>query len=358
VSLKYNITYNVIPENTAPETEYIQFTSNFADLVSTGNVSTNFKALYSDFFRLTDSVYSKYTSNDPLFASFYSYFKANAYLTTDTSKTVLRNMYLHPDSTVDYFEYQYQKFVQAFFIPRIGHLFTTKKNQFDKAKKEYKIYESLVEQLQKDSLFSTKELASLGLLHFIRSSASNRHLNSDEKSAILGQIANFSEFPKQQSAARFFQKDSKKLQKNSEAPTFSLQDSNGEKVHLTDLRNQNVYLGFIHSQSKTCIQDLQVIENLAKKYRKMEFLLVLTDRDTILNTPLFPAMGNIHFVYLNKNYSVLEEYEIWSVPVYFLLDKHGYFLQSPSQRPGEMYPIFEQLFDKKRNGKGYEIILD
>jgi hypothetical protein len=69
-------------------------------------------------------------------------------------------------------------------------------------------------------------------------------------------------------------------------------------------------------------------------------------------------MGNIHFVYLNKNYSVLEEYEIWSVPVYFLLDKHGYFLQSPSQRPGEMYPIFEQLFDKKRNGKGYEIILD
>ena len=44
VSLKYHITYNVIPENTAPETEYIRFTSNFAKLISTGNVSTNFNS--------------------------------------------------------------------------------------------------------------------------------------------------------------------------------------------------------------------------------------------------------------------------------------------------------------------------
>jgi hypothetical protein len=68
--------------------------------------------------------------------------------------------------------------------------------------------------------------------------------------------------------------------------------------------------------------------------------------------------SNINYVFLDRKYSILETYEIWSYPVYFLLDKHGYFIASPAKRPEEMFAVFEKMFAKKSRRKRYEIIAD
>ena len=94
-----------------------------------------------------------------------------------------------------------------------------------------------------------------------------------------------------------------------------------------------------------------VIEKLQKKYRKMHFLLIVVDRDTSQLEPLIPPSSNLTYLYLNKDYNVLEQYKIWDFPVYYLLDKNGYLLQSQAEFPDKMFPTFEKMFARKTRFK-------
>jgi hypothetical protein len=97
-----------------------------------------------------------------------------------------------------------------------------------------------------------------------------------------------------------------------------------------------------------------VIQAYAKKYRKMNFLLVITDKGEVNESIELPTSGNIRYVYLDKTYDVLAAYEALSFPVYFLIDPHGYLLESPAARPSEMGQTFMILTTPKNRRKSYD----
>lgn len=355
IPFRYNIQYQQIPNGIAPDSIYQNVKRDFAKIQNDLSTETKLIDHYNSFFNQSDSLYLPYLTTDSLFAGFYNYFKANALLQTEYSKSKLIAKYLLQNQ-IEYSNREYLKFFKASFNPRIHRIISKNTKEFERVIKEYQVYNSLVEFLQIDSILGPAEFRSLALLIYTNSKSSKQYINPKLKGGIINQASNFCLFNEQKVAALNFQSKNSLLKKNIEAPIFELQNSSGIYVSLQKFRGKPVYLGFIHSKSTTCQRDLQIIEKLRKKYRKATFLLVISDRDSVLMSQIPKETSNLKFLYLNKEYAVLEKYQIWSYPIYYLIDKHGYFMQAPANRPNDMFDTFAKMFAPKSSRKRYEII--
>ncbi len=357
IPLKYRISYVELPQDVATDSVYQSFPIAFAKMQLKIGANSNIQKIYSSFFATSDSMYETYIQSDSLFKVYYTYYKADAYLQTRIPKQKLIMEYIY-NQPIHYQSLEYQNFFSSIISPRIHQLFTKNAAEFEKAKKEYKVYDSFMKLLELDTLLNTNEMRSLAIFHYVTGNASRNMLDQENKKAIISQMANFCAFEIQKNAARYFQRDKKILAQNREAPIFKVHNTQGDVISLEDFRGNSLYLGFINSKSYSSIQDLQVIKNLSKKYKNQQYLLILTDRDSVDYSNFPPETNNLHYANLDCNFEILETYEIWSYPIYYLLDKHGYFLESPSVRPNEMYTTFEKMYAKKPRGKRYEIIND
>lgn len=346
INMPYQIQYDAIGENTAPDSVYRIIQDDFAQEQLKINRNVKMTALYDSFFSFTDSLYKNYITNDSLFLQFYTYFKARAYLQTDISKSQLIEKYIS-SRPISYQSKEYLYFFKSTMVPQVDHILLKHQNELHQSKKEYQVYSSTSDILAQDSLLENEQIRDLALLLYIKSKVSNHFFDAETKAAIIGQLANFTPYSIHKESARFFQEKTNMLKIGAEAPNFFLLDSKENDISLNSFRGKPVYLGFIHSHSKTCQNNLLVIEKLQKKYRKMQFVMIVVDRDTAKIERLVPSSSNLTYLYINKDYSVLEQYEIWNFPVYYLIDKHGYFTQSPSKFPNEMFHTFEKMFARK-----------
>lgn len=356
-AIPYHITYKKYPKNTAQELVYRELTYDFANLQLETSKQSNLDQVYTDFFVKKDSVYSKYLTNDALFQTYYFNLKGLAFLRTDRNRKSIISEYVDTQK-VKYKSDEYLKLLRGSVIPEIHGRLTNAPVELEKIKSEFKIHDHLIQFLLQDSICSSKEVLNLSVLLYIHQSASNSLFSFEQKQAIMGQIANFSNYPNQKLAAISFRKTKKKLAPHAEAPIFSLRDVYGQEITLQNYRGKNLYFGFIHTASPTCQKDMMVIEQQRKKFKKMHFLLIVVDRDTSQMAALIDEGSNLDIVYLNRNYSLLEEYEVYNFPTYYLVDKHGYFVNCPGKRPEEMYSVYSAMFDRKRGRKRYEIIND
>tara|TARA_R110002050_G_scaffold200591_1_gene335503 strand:+ start:48675 stop:50069 length:1395 start_codon:yes stop_codon:yes gene_type:complete len=355
IPLKYTVTYSEIPSNIAPDSVYRDLKISFAFIQNEVSMDTKLTDFYQSFFNHTDSLYSTYLISDKLFSDYYRYFKANAMLQTEYPKTkLIQNELLN--QPIGYENKEYLNFFKACMNPRIHHLISKYTKEFERSVEEYQVYHSLLNFLQLDTNLGSTEMRSLALFIYTKGTSSQKYLSSNLKAAIINQMGNFCSFKTQKLAALHYQSLSNRLQKNMEAPIFELQNANNETVSLQDFRGKPVYLGFIHSKSTTCEKDLLIIDKLRKKYRKVKFVMVVSDRDSVVFSQLPNEASNLKFLYLNKNYSVLEKYQIWSYPIYYLIDKHGYFIQTPAKMPNDIFETFAAMFAPKSTRKRYEII--
>jgi peroxiredoxin len=355
VPLRFSINYTKLDSNLATELVYHNIQSDFAQVQNDIQLNTELIELYKNFFSSTDFSHAKYLKNDPLFADFYTYFKAKALLPTSISKNEIITQNLI-ESPIKYDNPEYLKFVKSSLSPRVHNLLIKFTEEFDEVSKEYKIYPALLSFLEKDSLLGNKELRSLALFTYLKSASSNKFFSKQLKAGVIGQMANFSEFVEQQEAARNLQSTQRRLEKGTEAPIFELSNSAEKFISIEKSRGKLVYLGFIHTKSLTCQRDLQVIQTLRKKHRQASFLMVICDRDSVPINQLPKESSNFKYLYLNKDYTVLTQYQIWSYPVYYLIDKHGYFIESPASSPIEMFEPLAIIFAPKSGRKKYEIV--
>ena len=353
--IRYAIKYDYLPKGKAPDSIYHILNADFANIQEDINKDTRLLNHYNLFFSNTDSIYKPYIQNDSLFTIYYQYFKAKAFLQTSASRKQLiaNNIIGQP---IHYKSEQYLSFFKFTMNTELHFFFSKNNKELDLAKKEYRIYDALMELLSTDSLLGNEESRSLALMLFTKSNSSNVYFDQQLKTAIINQLANFCPYSEQSDAALSYQSTSQDLQKNQEAPIFELLGSKDEMVALNSFRGKPVYLGFIHSNSSTCQKDLLAIEKLKKKFRKALFVMVICDRDSIIFDQLPKESSNLRYLYLNKDYSVLEKYQIWNFPIYYLLDKHGYFIASPAQSPVQMFEPFTVMFAPKSRRKSYEII--
>ena len=166
--------------------------------------------------------------------------------------------------------------------------------------------------------------------------------NSFKKTSVvsmLQQAADGTKIPEHRKIALNMLSSFSKLQKGSKAPYFELPDKEGETHSLDALRDKKyVYLMFFDQKCSSCEQQMKIIPSLIKTYgSRITFVSISADKSNaelknfLLKNPKYSWL----FLYDNTLGKLRAEYEIRTLPAYFLIDPEGRFLQVPAESPEE-----------------------
>ncbi|MEO8761433.1 MAG: TlpA disulfide reductase family protein [Bacteroidia bacterium] len=256
------------------------------------------------------------------------------------------------DKPINYTNYEYMTFFNQYFNQYFQKQNSTKNGTLilDAINEigEYKHLNQLVKNdptLQNDTLRELVVLKSLYDLYFVP------HYKKDKIKQMLEQLQASTTIAEHKKISFNVLRNINNMQNGQAAPNFSLPTSKHDTIALSDFKKRYVYLNFFATWCTDCMQELKKEEQLYKKYNdKVMFVSVCTDDDTLLFKNFLkqnPAY-KWTFLYGGKNKKLIEQYNIKSLPVYYLISPDGYLLQSPASKPDEGIEFkFNQIFNIK-----------
>lgn len=118
------------------------------------------------------------------------------------------------------------------------------------------------------------------------------------------------------------------------APDFTLKDTGGADVKLSDYRGKVVLLEFWASWCPPCKATIPELISLQNKYRDKGFEVIGVSLDYEESLPAkilkFSREQGINYKVLIGNDSVQKEYHVNSIPEAFLIDRNGKIVDSYS----------------------------
>jgi peroxiredoxin len=170
--------------------------------------------------------------------------------------------------------------------------------------------------------------------------------------AMLKQIRDESTLTMHQQIAENILNSFSKLQPGATAPFFSLPDKTGLTVSLDELRAKKyIYIMFFSNSCTECLQQLKVFPSLKKQYgERITFVSISTDKTTadLKNFCAKYPQYDWVFLYDNTNSALKKDYEIKSLPSYFLINPEGKFIQVPAEGPsGDIDRAFYDIVKPK-----------
>ena len=287
--------------------------------------------------------------NNPYFKSYIIYNIAELDLNTFQGKNDLARKYISGKPVLydsheymNFFNKYFNKYLQFFCLGKNGSTLTEAINT--KAS-----YESCLEALSIDKLLKSDTLRELVLINGLSQLYYLREFKRANIIRILERISSTSKIEKHQAIAGNVLRSFSKLQPGAPAPAFSLKDKTGKQINLSDFDGKYVYLDFWATWCSPCLQELKLMVELQKKYGdKIVFISITTDEDSTLLKKFLLKNPKYDWLFLQGDAHVKADYEIQSIPSYFLINTFGKLEQSPALRPSEMIEAtFSELTRKK-----------
>ncbi len=144
-----------------------------------------------------------------------------------------------------------------------------------------------------------------------------------------------------------------KLHIGGTAPFFELPDKLGRTHSIDELRSSKkyIYLMFFDASNTSCLEQMKVIPSLKKMYgEKIEFVSISNEKTNtdLKNFCLKNPKYDWTFLYDNTGLQLKNNYEIKSMPTYFLINPDGKFVQVPAESPdGEINQVFHDITKSK-----------
>jgi thiol-disulfide isomerase/thioredoxin len=292
----------------------------------------------------------------PYFKSYITYNIAELDLNTFQSKTELAKKYII-GKPVLYDSYEYMSFFNKFFNHYLQSYALSKNGAALVEQINNKSnYEGCMNVLAGDKYLKNDTLRELVLIKGLSELYYVADFSRTNVQYILERIASTSKIVLHQSIAANIIRSFSKLQPGAPAPEFSLPDKSGKIVNLSDFKGKYVYLDFWATWCTPCLQEMKLISTLKKKYGdKIVFVSISTDDDTLLVKKFMVKNPKYDWVMLHygKGKKVKDDYEIKSIPSYFLINPYGNFTQSPALRPTQsIEATFSDITKKKSGNKG------
>ncbi len=133
-------------------------------------------------------------------------------------------------------------------------------------------------------------------------------------------------------------------------PQMQFINEKGKLVSLSDFKGKYVYLNFWASWCSSCTQEMTLIPELKKIYgSKITFASISVDKkqEAMKNFLKKNPKFDWTFLYCDNYKKVKEEFNVLTVPTYYLIDPKGNVLKSPADKPQDIEPAFLKIKKKQ-----------
>ena len=129
-------------------------------------------------------------------------------------------------------------------------------------------------------------------------------------------------------AWQWFAKPDVQLSEAGEVPDFSLEDTEGQWVSLSDFRGQRVLLSFWESWCGPCKAELPGINRFARKHPDVVVLGIASQSGDSVKLAAAREELGIEFRVLRGTDATRQDYGVRKVPTTFLVDRDGKLAKS------------------------------
>jgi peroxiredoxin len=283
------------------------------------------KAAYTQFGNITN----------PAFRAYVDYNLAIVEQITPVKKDYIYSAYLKT-KPVRAFDLMYMDFFNQFFDKYLHQIVLSNKNAFlFKTLNAGNSWVSLDRQLQAFPYLENDTIRAMVLVKNLRSLYSISGIDKAAIKKLLKQMEREApiDFVRTMAANVFSQMVS--LTPGSKAPDFSLENAAGEQVSLDEFKGKYVYLEVTDPNCSACLAETKVIPMYKKKYGdRIRFVTVLL-KSSQSRAKAFKEGNKLDWeiLYAPSSSSFSEQYEITSVPQYFIIAPDGKFFRSPAEKP-------------------------
>ncbi|MCB0480098.1 MAG: TlpA family protein disulfide reductase [Flavobacteriales bacterium] len=171
--------------------------------------------------------------------------------------------------------------------------------------------------------------------------------------AMLKDLHEKSQFESVKNISAYFIRSLVKLTPGNMAPNIRIEDSGTVTFNLSDYKGKYVYIDFWATWCKPCIKSMAALNKLYPLYKdKIEFVSISVDEkkrryDKFMESNKY----DWKFVYGGSTIGLKEQYDVFAMPLYYLVDPNGVLIQSPAFSPTHIEPYFKKILGLKRDDK-------
>lgn len=287
------------------------------------------------------------TVNNPYFKNYITYSIASLEQRTKMPEKKLFTEYLankpilysNPEYMLFFNDFYKQK-VQDFSMTKLGAPLLFQVN--DRGS-----FAGALEVLKRNEFLQNDTLRELVLIKGLYESYYDNSFKRPSIVAVLQQIVQETKIEEDKRIAQNILNSFSKLKKGAQAPFFELPDKTGATHSLDDIRtNKYVYLMFYDINCTACQQQMKIIPSLIKTYgERVSFVSISVDKTNAEMKNFMLKNPKYTWLFLSDNSlgKLKSDYEIKSLPTYFLIDPDGKFIQVPASSPDE--DIDRALYD-------------
>lgn len=285
----------------------------------------------------------KYSQNSYL-REYVNYAIANLELAAKEDRKKLKKKYLENEEIL-YTNREYMSFFKQYNQQRFRQFAISKSGS--EMMKAIMFEEDLGKTLDiilKGEKYESRVLAELFLLNGLFEDFYVKTINQESNKNLLRQITEKGQNSQNKKIAKNILSSLELFSRGTKAPTFLLEDIDGNLIGLKNFKGKYIYLNFWASWSVPSLRELKVMNALYEKYNsKVEFVSINLDEDKekmqkLMKEEKYPWT----FLHYGKEYDIKEKYQIRTVPTYFLIDTEGKLKNAPAEGPVQ---IEEELFN-------------
>ncbi|HTB33012.1 MAG TPA: TlpA disulfide reductase family protein [Bacteroidia bacterium] len=235
-----------------------------------------------------------------------------------------------------YNNYEYMQFFNDYFKDYMQNFTTTKEggdiNKFI-AKPDYP---DLMEVLKINHLLRDNDsLCELVLLKGLYEFYYSGGYDQENIKILINTIAQSSKIEEDKIIAKDMLASFSGVVKGANAPDFALKDSKGDVSSVIDFRGKFLYLAFFKTTSSASVSQMEVLPALFKQYgKKINFVFISEDENYNDLINFLKANKSFNWTFLwDEHHTVMQQYDVKTLPEYFLVGPSGRFMRSPADDP-------------------------
>ena len=211
---------------------------------------------------------------------------------------------------------------------------------------EKRNYYKLLDEMGKDPLLVNEQIRELVFIKGLGELyALEYEFNQANILFLLSQMSEESKFSEHKKMANNQIQNLTKLRIGTKAPDFELKDVYNSTVKISSFEGRYLYLHFFSTYCEDCIREMLVLKSLRETYKdSLQIVSIMVDFE---QASLYHFVNtykefNWTFLHFGGNFSFIDAYGIYALPLSVLIDSQGKIVSYPAKSPtqGLMRQIF------------------